>query len=112
MKAQNIKRLIIIDCIIGFTVLCLNFSTSPTSVYNFIVFLLLVYFYHKTQNKMYVPYFILQFFVFSLVFLNRLFPHFLNDRDPFVNTTMIILGISGVLFMLAVAFGIRIKKQK
>lgn len=112
MNSRNIKALIIIDFIVGFTVLCLNFSTSPTSVYNFIVFLLLVYFYSKTQNKMYVPYFILQFFVFSLVLLNRLFPHFLNDKDPFVNTSMIILSILGVLFMLAVAFGIRIRKQK
>lgn len=112
MNQKHIKALIIIDAVIGFTVLCLNFGSSSTSVYNFLVFLLLVYFYSKTQNKMYIPYFILQFFVFTLVLLNRLFPQFLDDKDPFVNNSMIVISILAVLFMIIATFSISKKNHK
>lgn len=111
MNKKFIKYMILVDFLIGLVVVLLNFETSPTSIYNFIIFLLLVYFYNKNGNQMYVPYFIFQFFVFSLILLNRLFPQFLNSDDPFTNNSMIIISIVAVVFMLSVSFGIWKKKK-
>jgi hypothetical protein len=103
LAAKYVKALITVDGIIGFALLCLNFHSDSLSLYNYLIFLLLVYLYSKTGHKRFIPFFIFEFFVFTLVLANRLFPVFLNDQNPFVNTSMIILGCLGVLAMLATA---------
>lgn len=104
MGSKFVKALIAVDAIIGFAVLCLNFQTDTLSIYNFIIFLLLVFLYGKTGHKRFIPFFVFEFIVFSLILINRLFPGFLHDQDPFVNTSMIILGSLGFLIMLVAAF--------
>ncbi|OAB40664.1 hypothetical protein PMSD_01845 [Paenibacillus macquariensis subsp. defensor] len=108
MKDKYVLGLVVIDAVLGFVLMILNFTTNSLSVYNYAFFVVIAYLYcSQNYNRMFIPYFILQFFVFSLVLINRLFPNFLNRNDPFVNITISILGIVAVIFMLYKAFKIK-----
>lgn len=76
----GIMALIIINAILGLAVIFLRLG-DPLAVVNYFIFCLISYFYYLNKKVIYIPFFIFEFFTFSILLIDGLLPNGIVDSS-------------------------------
>ncbi|AXM89124.1 hypothetical protein CI793_00285 [Anoxybacillus ayderensis] len=88
-----VATIIFIDLFLGAFVIVLRIW-DPLAFANYFMFCLIAYFYYVSKKKIYIPFFIFELFLFSLLCIDGLLPEGIVDESNEVqNTFMIVIGL-------------------